>query len=466
MRTLGRSFVLLVGLAAACSAAPAAPPFGEGGNQGAGGTPSGTTGAGNGVGTGPGNGGGLAFDAGNGTGTGTGTGTGAGNGCIVTNMNLDMDNDGWTPAQGDCNDCDPNVNPGAIDVVPVAGPDGGIGPEVDSNCDGKFDPPVPCDQGLALDDVDGADGAKAIELCQTTLTNPPTPQQRTWGVISSTYVRADGTAYANPGLQVGIQSGWGSNVHVQGGSNMLVISSGHARTSSQTGACGSNSCADEGPGTAPAGFPQDNPACPPSLDINDDIGLQVDMRAPTNATGYSFKFKFYSMEYPVWVCNSYNDQFIALVNPPPTGSVNGNISFDSMHNAVSVNLGFFDVCDPSQESQYASECFGTCPTPPSPYCPSGTAQLAGTGFDVWDQQYGGGGATSWLTSQAPIKGGSDLLDPLRHVGHGRRQLRLDDAHRRLPVDRHGGHGQRRDDAGVDAAVDGHASPNPGLKAGA
>src|SRR5262249_52535417 len=30
--------------------------------------------------------------------------------------NVDGDGDGWTGAQGDCNDCDPNVNPGAIEV--------------------------------------------------------------------------------------------------------------------------------------------------------------------------------------------------------------------------------------------------------------------------------------------------------------------------------------------------------------
>ena len=128
---------------------------------------------------------------------------------------------------------------------------------------------------------------------------------------------------------------------------MLVISAGHARVPGQPGACGSNSCMTSGKGTAPPGFPQDNPACPPSKTIDDDVGLQLQIRMPTNATGYSFAFKFYSEEYPYYVCDSYNDQFIALVSPAPMGSINGNISFDSKNNPVSVNLGFFDVCDPT-----------------------------------------------------------------------------------------------------------------------
>ncbi len=426
MRTLdlGRLVLLIggaVGLVAACSAASATGGFGQGGSA------SGTTGAGATTGTtgttatgaGNGAGGGISFDAG--MVTSTGTGTGAGTACVVTDMNKDMDGDGWTPAQGDCNDCDPNVNPGAIDVAPVAGPDGGLGPEVDSNCDGKFDPPVPCDTGLALNDTSGADAAKAIELCLTTTTNPATPQERTWGVLSSTYVRADGTAYpgSGPGKQVGIQSSWGTNVHVQAGENMLVLSSGYARTSSQGGACGSNSCTDEGlfnTVNAPSGFPQNSGSCPIATDIYDDIGLQVDLRAPTNATGYSFSFKFYSFEFPFWVCDNYNDQFIALVSPAPAGALNGNISFDSKHNPVSVNLGFFTVCDPSEVGLFASDCNsngGGCPPTPTPYCPAGVGDLAGTGFDIWDgakynggMDYGGAGATSWLESQAPVKGGS------------------------------------------------------------
>jgi hypothetical protein len=415
-RSIHPNVGLIVGLcalAAACSAAGGSHMFTTSTGEGAGGGGSVTVGSGsgatsgNGASTSTGQGtGNVNFSSGVGTGgqPAMGTGTGAGKTCKVTDPNADMDGDGWTPNQGDCNDCDPNVNPGAVDVP-------GDPNMVDSDCSGKYDPPTPCDTGLQLDDVDPENGAKAIELCQFTTETPATPKQKIWGVTNAAYVRANGAAFAAPNLQVGLQQSFGTNVHPQGGATMLMLSSGNARVPGQPGACGSNSCSHHFIAAPPAGYPQNNPNCPPSPEIFDDIAFQVTIRSPTNATGYSFAFKFYSMEYPYWVCNNYNDQFIALVSPAPAGALNGNISFDSMHNPVSVNLGFFNVCDPTQIGKYASSCKGSgakCPSPPNPYCPSGTAELQGTGFDVWDTGYGNGGGTSWLTSQAPVKGGEDI----------------------------------------------------------
>jgi hypothetical protein len=328
-----------------------------------------------------------------------------------------MDKDGWTPAQGDCNDCDPNVNPGAIDVLHQN--DGGPPSWGDEDCDGTpGDSAQACDTGLALDDVVAGDGAKAIELCRTATTG-----DRKYGVLSASYVHADGTPFASPGLQIGIEPSWGTNVHVQGGANMLVLSNGHSRTVGQTGACGTGTTASStaiscqvAAGTAPTGFPMENPACPSVPSIFDDVALELQVRAPSNATGYSFNFKFYSFEFPNYVCDpsDYNDQFVALVSPAPQGSYVpagssfGNISFDSTMHPVSVNLGFFDVCD-GNTSRFAKACHAktgaTCPATPNPYCPLGTGELAGTGFDVWSTD-GPAGATRWLSTQAPVQGGS------------------------------------------------------------
>lgn len=391
-------------LAAACSAGTRSSGFG---NQGPGG-------AGNGDDGGNGSGGNNGLGSGGGMlgGNGGEGGAGQGGACMSTNPNADMDKDGWTPAQGDCNDCDPNVNPGAIDVLHTN--DGGAPTWGDEDCDGKpGDSAQPCDNGLALTDVDPNDGAKAIELCRTA-----TDTDRKYGVISAAYVRANGAAVASPGAQVGIEPGWGTNVHVQAGQSMLVLSSGYARFVGQAGACNGISCVTDMTGTPPTGFPQDDPACPPTPAIADDIALELKIRAPSNATGYAFNFKFYSFEYPNYVCDKsgYNDQFVALVSPPPMGayvppgSSFGNISFDSNNHPVSVNMGFFDVCDPSTPTRFASSCKsagGTCPPLPSPYCPLGVGELASTGFDTWSKD-GPAGATRWLQTQAPVQGGSIL----------------------------------------------------------
>ncbi len=357
---------------------------------------------------GPGNGGTPILG---GTGDGGG-GTPSGGTCQITNPDGDLDKDGWSPNQGDCNDCDPNVNPGAIDVLRQN--DGGAPTWGDEDCDGTpGDSAMACDTGLALTDVVAADGAKAIDLCAQATTS-----DKKYGVLSAAYVRADGTAFASPGLQVGIQSAFGTNVHVQGGASMLALSSGAARTVGQTGACNGISCQINSTATPPTGFPQDDPACPPTKVIADDVALELQIRVPTNATGYSFNFKFYSFEFPDWVCDThgYNDQFIALVTPPPTGSYvptgspGGNISFDSNNHPVSVNLGFFDACDPATSTRFASHCKGTtgatCPPLPSPYCPLGLGDLQGTGFDVWQTKTGPDGATRWLQTQAPAVPGS------------------------------------------------------------
>lgn len=292
-----------------------------------------------------------------------------------TAANTDDDGDGFTDDQGDCNDCDANVNPGAIEVE-ITEPDmmGNIPEPADEDCDGNVDNVAPpCDAGIALDNNDPYQAAAAIGLCKTSA------GAGDWGIVDAAWVRANGAAFNTHNMH-GIMGNFGPNVQPLEGSNLLVLSSGRGRIPGQAGACGNLTCAGSGVGVAPPGFPQDVPACPGLSNINDDVALEVTVRAPSNATGYAFSFDFYSFEYPEWVCTSYNDQFIALVDPPPPGSINGNISFDAMTNPVSVNIAFFEVCSG---------------------CPLGTGELQGTGFDTWDDA----GATSWLATTAPVDPG-------------------------------------------------------------
>ncbi|APR85404.1 Cell division protein FtsH [Minicystis rosea] len=324
------------------------------------------------------------------------------------NMDPDVDGDldGWTPNEGDCDDCDPTVNPGAIDVA--LSMDGGPPMPVDRDCDGKAALPAPCDDGLLLDDTDPWSAARAIELCQVATAEPATPAERHWGVLDARWTSASGEMARMPGLQVGLQGGFGPNVHPQSGARLLALSTGHARLPDQPDACKGVTCEKVSNITPPAYFPQEVPGCEGGDIINDDVALEVSLRTPTNAAGFAFAFKFHSFEFPAWICTPYNDQFVALVSPPPAGSINGNVAFDAGKRPVSVNLAFFDTCDPATQPEFATNCGApvntACPMPPSPYCADGVGALAGTGFDVW----GDAGATRWLVTQAPIKGGSDI----------------------------------------------------------
>ncbi|HTJ85595.1 MAG TPA: choice-of-anchor L domain-containing protein [Polyangiaceae bacterium] len=299
-------------------------------------------------------------------------------GPCASGPNDDADMDGFTGAEGDCNDCDPNVNPGAIEVMTADGTGGGGGAvPADEDCDGEIDNvPMPCDSGIALDTSSAMDGARAIELCH----QPTGPKD--WGVMAASWVRANGSP-ATANYQVGVLPDFGPNVAPRAGASMLAVSSGAARDLDDPSFC-AHSCGLNGAGTAPTGFPQDVPGCSGDTDINDDVALKVQLRAPTNATGFKFDFKFYSNEYPEYVCTMFNDQFIALVQPPPDGSINGNVSFDSQNNPVSVNIAFFDVCNSGAN------------------CTAGGAQLVGTDFDPDD------GGTSWLETSAPISAGEEF----------------------------------------------------------
>src|SRR5215471_4411536 len=97
---------------------------------------------------------------------------------------IDDDGDGFSSALGDCNDCDPNTNPGAFDV-----PKDGI----DEDCDGVADnEPAGCDVMAVLDSTDPFNAALAMDLCRKT-TETAQDKQRIWGVVGASFVAPDGS---------------------------------------------------------------------------------------------------------------------------------------------------------------------------------------------------------------------------------------------------------------------------------
>jgi len=332
--------------------------------------------------------------------TSTGGSGGGGVPCVPLGPDDDVDADGFTPNEGDCNDCDKYRNPNAVEVVNAPGE-----PAFDENCNGVVDEPPdpPCDDSLAIDSLDPLDGARAIDLCKMSTGFID------WGVVSAQWVMADGSPPPT-GLESafhlghGLLTGFGPNNTVRRGAKLLALSSGTGRQPDDPGYQSVNGFQKGFTGQHPQGFPKESPACPLTTtgEPNDVVALEVTIRVPQNAHGFSFDFNFFTFEWPGFICSQYNDFFVALLSPIPPGQSDGNVSFDSQGNPVSVNNAFLEVCG--------------CPeNPPSPCiagnkvfpCPLGNIGLIGTGFG-FDTAGSDHAATDWLKTQAPVKPGSEI----------------------------------------------------------
>jgi hypothetical protein len=152
----------------------------------------------------------------------------------------------------------------------------------------------------------------------------------------------------------------------------------------------------------PFGFPKESPACPGTVtgEPHDGAALELELRAPTNAHGIAFEFDFFTYEWPGFVCSTYNDFFVAMLDPVPKGLVDGNISFDKNGDPVSVNNAFLEVCG----------CFSGPPCSAGGKqfsCPLGDAGLVGTGFGK-DSAFSDHASSGWLETQAPVEPSSEI----------------------------------------------------------
>jgi hypothetical protein len=340
--------------------------------------------------------------------------------------------------QGDC--CDTPgicgkpelVNPGAFEY---------LGNGVDDDCDAVTADylPVPdCGPGALEVPTSGEDLLRSMDICQFTKETLPKAKQK-WGVISSQLLFADGSP--NPkiettgNVQVGVLANYGLYVKPQKGSTMASLSCGtardlgdagyvHPQNGTVTGQLGSYNANTRvqvpaaylkehdgkvpSPGNCPICVPPTNPdgGAPPPNDCIaafDSVNLKARIRVPTNAFSFSYKFKFYTAEYPEFICQKFNDFFVVLLdsswvpnpkaNPPELPlPADKNIAFDAQKNAVSVNNGFFEVCYPFKTGD----------------CPGGTLDLEGTGMGGWGTNYKDGGGTEWLTNDAPVVPGETI----------------------------------------------------------
>lgn len=281
----------------------------------------------------------------------------------------DDDGDGWTEIDGDCDDGEPLINPGAVEVDLKPDGNGGFIPEgVDNDCDGMIDEGNPtCDMGLNPNTA--GDFAKAIELCSwvtssTISAGSDARGRNIVGAFGNTYVPHAGSSMAVIGSGLTVDANDPSWVDPVIGTDFL-----NTQTHPSPQPDPADGCGQADPGT-----------------VNDYTELTFTIDVPSNAKSLQYDFAFMSGEFPQWVCSDYDDTFLAILD---SSMFSGNISFDDAGNPVSINIGFFDVCntDPFYPTETAN-------------C-TGAGELGGTGYDAY-------GGTGWLTTIAPVTPGETI----------------------------------------------------------
>jgi hypothetical protein len=310
-------------------------------------------------------------------------------------------------------------SPGTFGNSSGTGSSGGGGSGDGGGPIGPVDVTPPCDSGLAIDG-DAFNFAKAIGICTSAL-------QSGYGVVSATYQNAFGSSNAPAAGQWGLLPSFGSSIMPREGSLLGDISSGFARAWDDATGTNTGQTSDFVAGTpmdgtsyptgaAPPGFPKAAQGCQQDNLVNDMVDVKLVLKAPPDASGFQFDFDFFSSEWPNYVCSNFNDAFVAYLTSSQTTD---NISFDSMHNPVAVNISFLDVCTPGAPVG-CLRSDGAMPDPPlyTSTCSAGTQDLSGTGFGdtdmtQCDQSVNNvtaslGASTGWLTTTAPIQPGEQF----------------------------------------------------------
>ena len=119
-------------------------------------------------------------------------------------------------------------------------------------------------------------------------------------------------------------------------------------------------------------------------DANDLAYLSFTAEVPGGTFGFTYDFAFFSVEYPVYYQDVFNDMYVAWLE---SESWTGNVSFDEFGAPISLNAGFLDFKD----APNGFDCPAPCEAP----------ELAGTAAQ-------GHAGTRWLTTNAPVVPGETI----------------------------------------------------------
>ncbi|MBL8919397.1 MAG: hypothetical protein JNJ54_11085 [Myxococcaceae bacterium] len=328
----------------------------------------------------------------------------------------DPDGDGYTSLTNDC--CEtvmtcPNpaqVNPGVPENL-VNG--------LDDDCDGYVDvmpPDAGCDDGLQPGSAgDAGDYARALDVCE--------------GLVWAQVRRGDGLPLRPDAGGIGIHRAIGG-LRPATGRTLLALGTGNASgllglaPASSRPPVSLNQCL--GPGCLRDWFGASNgslkqagrlPSSPGcyfgSADDQafDSIMLHLRLRAPATARGFRLLGRFYSLEYPEYVCTLFNDQSVVLTTSRANNPSDLNLLTYTARGAswpIGINVAsgtpLFQACDTQAVSP---RCWDTSVSAES--CKEGSAVLNGTIFGkAAPNACLPGGATALLLTRGNVQPGEEF----------------------------------------------------------
>lgn len=287
--------------------------------------------------------------------------------------------EGFVLSSGDCDDNDALTNPFAYEFLDA----------VDNNCNGDIDETNSCDGATALDTEDPVLAAGAMGLCKLSL------GPGDWGLVEAAWAEPDGSAPPVSGnfhIGHGVESAFGTGVQPLEGDRILVLSTGAARQPASPDYSaelnkGYSSGSIEGTLYVPLGCAELNTSS------FDGIALEVVLRAPPGTTSFDFQARYYTKDWPSFVCGGFVDRATVQMWPEPQGSSDGVILFDSSLNPMWE--GSVESCG----------CMSGPPCNAGGFvftCPLGTSALANTGYENH-------GASGWVQTPIPVSGGQEII---------------------------------------------------------
>ncbi|HEX7664180.1 MAG TPA: choice-of-anchor L domain-containing protein, partial [Polyangiaceae bacterium] len=329
---------------------------------------------------------------------------------------------------GGSDDDDDSTHDAAIDGTFSEGDGSTSGGDASSGSDGSaVDGGVvgttgPCDDALPVYG-NARSFAHALGICTLAAKDG-------FGLVSarftSAYVDGDGgVGSGNPAghvfgdagttVQAGVLRRFGDTLVPREGKALGVLSTGYAGQFDEIDDGGAH---DSGPafasstalgttGILPPGYPRPTPGCEATTGTYDMVDVELTLKAPPDAHGFSFDYAFFGSDWPMFVCTQFNDAFAAYVRSSALHGV--DLASDPKNRPISVNAAYVDHCTPDAGIPcYASQAQIDDAGLSWP-CGAGTQELSGTGYGIVQTGCSGpasaGAGTGWLTASAPVSPG-------------------------------------------------------------